>query len=152
MTAFCGRRGLLGQVQGWNVDVPGTSDWADARNENNVTMKQYILRKIYFSLICAWPLVGVSAAPAVCSHMAEPDFPQMSGMLLEEAGEPSLEVEGATVQILNAQGQTLEVYDITGKRVMLVRVDSNDKKVNLNLRKGCYIVKVGKLTRKVAVS
>ena len=44
---------------------------------------------------------------------------------------------------------TLEVFDITGKCVCSVRIDSNDKTVALNLRKGWYILRVAKDKEKV---
>lgn len=112
-------------------------------------------------MLCAVPAAAmaaplpVAAVAAVCSPdpqplMFNPEAPVVAG--LDEAGEPAVEVSGNVVQVTGGQGLMLEVYDITGKRVTTVRIDSNDKRVTLNLRKGCYIIKVGKLTRKVAVS
>lgn len=66
--------------------------------------------------------------------------------------EPSLTVRGNVLHIQNAQGSALEVYDVTGKRVILQSIESNDKTVTLNLNKGCYIVRIGKLTRKISLS
>lgn len=80
---------------------------------------------------------------------AQADATMLQGV---EIGEPELEISGNAVSVKNAQGQRLEVYDVTGKRVLSVYIDSNDKTLTLNLRKGCYILRVGKLTRKVALS
>lgn len=55
------------------------------------------------------------------------------------------------VHVTNAEGKNLEVYNITGVRVSLIRIDSNDKQINLNLSRGCYILKVGKVVRKVTI-
>jgi len=57
---------------------------------------------------------------------------------------------GSTVQVKFAEGMMLEVYSITGEKVYAQRVDSPSKSFEFsNLPKGCYIVKVGKVTRKV---
>ena len=37
---------------------------------------------------------------------------------------------------------TLEVYNVTGVRIMNVKIDSYDKVIDLALAKGCYIVKI----------
>ena len=63
----------------------------------------------------------------------------------------SLLVNGAKVHIANAEGQVLEVYNLTGVKVATIRIDSNDKTFNLTLQRGCYILKVGKLVRKVSI-
>lgn len=57
----------------------------------------------------------------------------------------------SSVHITGAQGQTLEIYKITGVHIDKVRIDSNDKTFELNLPKGCYILKVGKVVRKVSI-
>lgn len=97
------------------------------------------------------------AMPAMMSAANEPaadnySLPEeMSLEMITDFNEPALTVRGNTVQIQNAQGNELEVYDITGKLVVAVAIDSNDKVVKLNLRKGFYIVKVGKLTRRISL-
>lgn len=55
------------------------------------------------------------------------------------------------LRVTGAAGQTLYVYNITGVRVLSVKVDGSDKSYNLNLSKGCYIVKVGKTVRKISI-
>lgn len=60
-------------------------------------------------------------------------------------------VSGQAVTITGGQGQTLEVVSLTGRRVMAVKIDSPAQKVELNIPKGCYILKVGKVVRKVTI-
>ena len=43
------------------------------------------------------------------------------------------------------------LYFYLGVRVLSIRVDGNDKSYNLNLPKGCYIVKVGNVVRKISI-
>ncbi len=57
----------------------------------------------------------------------------------------------SVLRVTGASGQTLYIYNVTGVRVMSVKVDGADKTYNLNLQKGCYIVKVGKTVRKISV-
>ena len=45
----------------------------------------------------------------------------------------------------------LSVYNVAGIRIAFVKVESADKHFDFNLPKGCYIVKVGKVVRKIAV-
>ena len=47
--------------------------------------------------------------------------------------------------------EMLQIYNVTGVCVMSLRVDGQDKRYNLNLPKGCYIVKVGKVVRKISI-
>ena len=63
----------------------------------------------------------------------------------------SLSVMGSKVRISGAEGETLEVYNLTGVRVASIRIDSNDKALNLNLQRGCYILKVGNTVRKISI-
>ncbi len=62
-----------------------------------------------------------------------------------------ISVAGSVIHVTGAAGQNLYVYNITGVRVKSIRVDSNDKRYDLNLPKGCYIVKVGKVVRKISI-
>ena len=60
-------------------------------------------------------------------------------------------VEKQTVCVTGAQGSTLEVVSLTGRRVMSVKIDSPAQRIELNVPKGCYILKVGKVVRKIQV-
>lgn len=65
--------------------------------------------------------------------------------------EPQLSVDGNTVNVQGANGLTLEVVSLTGRAVATYRIDSPAQRIELNLPKGCYILKVGKVARKVTV-
>lgn len=56
-----------------------------------------------------------------------------------------------TVRVTGAQGMTLYIYNIAGYCIHTIKVDSPDRIYDLNLAKGCYILKVGKTARKVSV-
>ena len=62
-----------------------------------------------------------------------------------------ISVNGQWVVINGAQGQTLEVVSLTGRRVMTLKIESPAQRVELNVPKGCYLLKIGKVVRKVAI-
>ena len=65
--------------------------------------------------------------------------------------EITITVEQSTLLVNNAAGLTLEVVSLTGKQVAVVKIESPAQRVELSVPKGCYIVKVGKIVRKVAI-
>ena len=85
--------------------------------------------------------------------------PAMASPMLMEMGvaeqldeqTPALSVEGNTVGVQGAAGMTLEVVSLTGKSLLTVRIDSPSQRIDLNVPKGCYIIKVGKVVRKVSI-
>lgn len=60
-------------------------------------------------------------------------------------------INESTLHVTRASGQVLYIYNVAGICVKSFRVDSNDKRYDLNLPKGCYIIKVGKTVRKVSI-
>lgn len=63
----------------------------------------------------------------------------------------SISMTGQTVLVAGAQGETLEVVSLTGRQLMSVKIESPAQRVELNIPKGCYILKVGKVVRKIQV-
>ena len=64
---------------------------------------------------------------------------------------PAINFDGNTVSVQGASGMTLEVISLTGRAVAQYKIDSPAQRVELNLPKGCYILKVGKVVRKITV-
>lgn len=64
---------------------------------------------------------------------------------------PTINVDGRIVSVVGAQGMTLEVVSLTGRAVASYKIDGPAQRLELNLPKGCYILKVGKTVRKVTV-
>lgn len=62
-----------------------------------------------------------------------------------------ISVNESTLHVTGAAGQDLYIYNVAGVRVMSIKVDGPDKRYELNLPKGCYIVKVGKTVRKISI-
>ena len=63
----------------------------------------------------------------------------------------TLTIDGNVVYVNGAQGEVLEVVSLTGPQVAQYRIDSASQRVELNLAKGCYVLKVGKVVRKVSI-
>ena len=55
------------------------------------------------------------------------------------------------LHITGAAGLSVSVYNIVGQKVYEGRIDSSDKRRELNLPANCYIVKVGSVARKISV-
>ena len=63
----------------------------------------------------------------------------------------AVSVSESVLHITGANGQVLQIYNVAGVRVMSVKIDAQDKRIELNLPKGCYMVKVGKFVRKISI-
>lgn len=63
-----------------------------------------------------------------------------------------LSVNNSTLHVAGANGEVLSIYNLAGVKVQSFKVEGNDKRYELNLPKGCYIVKVGKVVRKISIN
>lgn len=97
-------------------------------------------------LIISLTLTLTLAVPMVMS--AIPVAPGIEEFIEEEI---TITINGQTVIVTGAQGQTLEVVSLTGRCVKSEKIESPSQKIELNIPKGCYILKVGKVVRKVTV-
>lgn len=69
-----------------------------------------------------------------------------------EVNAVEISASNSFARIKNAAGKVLEVYNLAGVKVSNIKIDSEDKTVELgNLPKGCYILKVDKTVRKVYI-
>lgn len=63
-----------------------------------------------------------------------------------------LTINGNIVRVQNAtKNSNLEIYNILGVKVSSVKIDSTDKTITLNLPKGCYILKIGDIVRRITI-
>ena len=107
-------------------------------------MKQKYFLFLLFSLQTAL-LSQVSAA--VRTESSYVNMEELSSSV----GEVVIKPTGNNVRIQNANGKTLEVYGVTGKCVLVVSIDTNDKTITLpSSLRGIYILKVGTVTKSVA--
>ena len=63
----------------------------------------------------------------------------------------NITINESTLHVTGANGQMLYIYNVAGVRVMSIKVEGVDKRYELNLPKGCYIVKVAKVVRKISI-
>ena len=63
----------------------------------------------------------------------------------------SISVSGSVLHVTGANGQNLQVYNVAGVCVMNIKVDGQDKRFDMNLPKGCYIIKIGRTVRKISI-
>lgn len=106
-------------------------------------MKKNILKLFtLFAMLVSAPQAGF-ATPELTSEMVaagpEQDLQQVQ-----------ITVKDGSMTISGANGQTAQIYNLTGTLVAQVKIDSQDKTLDLGL-KGCYIVKVGKVVRKINI-
>ena len=64
---------------------------------------------------------------------------------------PVISVQGNIVSVSGGSGQYLEIVSLTGKAIATYKIDYQSQRFELNLPKGCYILKVGKTVRKVTI-
>ena len=107
-------------------------------NENFTHMTKKLLAVIlFFGLMFGMPAKSEAAA--------------MIEVIDTEIQNISLSVNESVLHITGANGLVLHIYNVAGVRVMSVKVEGADKRIDLNLPKGCYIVKVGKMVRKISI-
>ncbi len=99
--------------------------------------KYYLISLLMFSL---------AAAPVAAS-----EFDEFDDITEVETSGVTIAISGSQVHVCGASGQTLEVYNVAGVRVGSYKIDGDDKTLTLNLTKGCYILKIGKVVRKVSI-
>ncbi len=102
-------------------------------------MKKFLIYTLFAAM-----LLPVSVA----ANASEPEA------LLQEqidADRISISVNQSTLYVNGASGLVLEVVSLTGRPVASIKIESPSQRVELNLPKGCYILKVGKVVRKVSI-
>lgn len=63
----------------------------------------------------------------------------------------TMTISGTNVRVCGAEGETLDIFNLAGVKVKSIRIDSADKIVSLNLSKGCYVLKIGDVVRKMSI-
>ena len=100
-------------------------------------MKKIITLCLILTFVMSMP---VAAYTNTAIEIIEPEFQTVS-----------ITANNSKLHIVGGNTQTLKIYNVAGVCVLDIRVDNNDKYYDLNLPKGCYIVKVGKVVRKIYI-
>lgn len=103
-------------------------------------MMKYILTTIMMALLtlCAPVQVHANAAIEIIENDLQPTAANIT-------------VNGGTIRVSGANGKTMYVYNLAGVRIHSIKVEGADRTYDLNLSKGCYIIKVGTTVRKVSL-
>lgn len=104
-------------------------------------MKKIILYIFLLSLPLTMEAAGNSSIYAEGDALTE-------GIINNEE-EVIITLQGRDLNVKHAAGKTLEIFSVTGSRIATYRIDTSDKTVKFN--RGCYIVKVGNIARKITV-
>lgn len=99
-------------------------------------------RKLLYILFASAMLMGgnFKAAADPIIEVNATDFNQVE-----------ISFNNGVLHITGAAGLSVSVYNIVGQKVYEGRIDSSDKRIELNLPANCYIVKVGSVARKISV-
>jgi len=99
--------------------------------------------KYIYSLLFALCLTVTAVAAPVAMCSVE---------IIEQEQQPVVTITNeSTLHVANANGMMVYIYNVAGVRVQSIKVDGMDRSFDLNLPKGCYIIKVGKTVRKVSI-
>lgn len=111
-----------------------------------LTIKQLDMRKTLLSIITlAALLLGTPAAMHASTSAVE--------MIDLDQPDITLTYNAGTMHITGANGLVVKVYNLAGIAVKTFKVDGQDKRINLPLSDGVYIIKVGpSYTRKITVN
>lgn len=115
---------------------------------------------ILSTIFCLGAACGVQAADASLfmdnpmmyspdlSYVAEQHNNTQDRQISQDNQQIQISVKENAICISGANGQVARVYNLTGVCVATVRIEGQDKHIELGLR-GYYIVKVGDTVRKV---
>lgn len=106
--------------------------------EKYLHMTKYILKISFLALMLLGTPVMLNAVPSI--EISENDMNTVE-----------ISFDGSDLYVNNANGLVLSIYNVTGVRVMQTKIEGPAKRISLNLPKGCYIVKVGNVARKISV-
>lgn len=103
-------------------------------------MTKYILTTIMMALLtlCAPVQVRANAAIEIIENDLQPTAANIT-------------VNGGLIRVSGANGKIMYVYNLAGVRIHSIKVEGADRTYDLNLSKGCYIIKVGTTVRKVSL-
>lgn len=103
-------------------------------------MTKYILTTIMMALLtlCAPVQVRANAAIEIIENDLQPTAANIT-------------VNGGSIRVSGANGKIMYVYNLAGVRIHSIKVEGADRTYDLNLLKGCYIIKVGTTVRKVSL-
>jgi hypothetical protein len=105
------------------------------------------MRMVRFLLLTLTILTLCFSVPATACAASNYEF----GLMGIPEKEVTITYSQGVLYVNGGEGKVLEVVSLTGRRLLEQQIDSPAQKIELNIPKGCYIVKVGSVVRKIAV-
>ena len=102
-------------------------------------MKKKLLIILFMGITFCFPVEAVASVSSVIE------------VIDNDVQNVNITVSDSKIQVSGANGEVLLVYNLAGVLVKVVKIEGADKRFDLNLPKGCYIVKVGKTVRKISI-
>lgn len=100
------------------------------------------MKKICFLLFLVLGVMSMTSRAAVSFNVES---------LEQDNSVSSITMVENTLHVIGANGQMLKIYNVAGICVLNFKVEGMDKRFDLPLPKGVYIVKIGKIVRKISV-
>ena len=97
---------------------------------------------ILMSLVVAMTLCA--GRPAYADIPRESVYEQQIG----DNAKVSVNIQNSAIVVKGAAGYDMEIISLTGRRMMKVRIENNSQRIELNVMKGCYIVKIENQSKK----
>lgn len=116
-----------------------------------------IYRNIALSIFVVTASFAKAAEPAFVNAFAPWQYENAPAAVaeVEEANglaeEVTIKAEGRKITVNGAENEDLEVFNIAGVKVATYSIDSPAKTITLSVPRGVYILRVGKVTRKVNI-
>lgn len=102
------------------------------------------MKKILLFILLAMPMLAFSAIETNAAYKIEIFEQDINPIQISIDQDNKLHISGAN-------GQIAYIYNVVGKVIATIKIDGPNAKLPVTLERGCYIVKVGTVVRKVYV-
>lgn len=95
-------------------------------------------------------LLAVSLSVSLPSRTSAADMSEIADA--PDVDKVVITISESVLRVSGAAGMTMAIYNVTGGvPVMKAKIDSPDRRFDLSLPRGIYIVQVGKAVRKIVI-
>ena len=109
-----------------------------AEDFSNNTMKKGILMSFTVAMSLFFWVPAMADVPSMNAYEQQ---------MVDDA-KVSVSIQNSTIVVNGAAGYEMEVISLTGRKVVKVKIESNSQRIELNVVKGCYIVKIENQSKK----
>lgn len=102
------------------------------------------MAKNWYYIFILMIVFSASPAPVIGSNVWGAELQSVNNDI-------NIYLEQNSLRVTGAEGLKLEIFNVAGIMVVSENIDGVDKRFSLDLPRGCYIVKVGKLVKKISV-